>query len=170
MKVCLKRVSAHRQARGHDGGPLCPCQTVQASPSGAAYLAHPARPARARHPAQDCGSGDLEGSNASAKVKPAPLTEFGVKVSIVTTNRRAPVASSCCTPGRCPATPTTATPRRGDRGRGEAHRSRDRARLCRQGIPRPRCGKSAPRLYIGSDAASSASPSVSSSVAPLSNP
>ena len=34
---------------------------------------------------------------------------YGVKVSIVTTNRRAPAGSSCCTPERCPATPTTAT-------------------------------------------------------------
>jgi IS5 family transposase len=34
--------------------------------------------------------------------------EFGVKASIVTTNSRAPGASSCCTPPHCPALPMTA--------------------------------------------------------------
>ena len=35
--------------------------------------------------------------------------EFGVKVSIVTTNACAPAASSCCRPRRCRAIPTTVT-------------------------------------------------------------
>src|ERR1700716_4140887 len=34
----------------------------------------------------------------------------------------------------------------------ENHRLRDRAGLCRQGIPRPRCAKSAPRLHLGPEA------------------
>src|SRR5262245_51707431 len=48
------------------------------------------------------------------------------------------VANLFCTPGRCPAILMT----------GEAHRPRDRACLCRQGIPRPRCPKPAPRLHL----------------------
>jgi IS5 family transposase len=44
------------------------------------------------------------------KGKASAPYEFGVKVSIVTTNVRAPAASSCCTPRRCPAIPTMDTP------------------------------------------------------------
>ena len=43
----------HRQARGDDGGALCPRQTVQPPPSAIAHPAHPARPADPRHPPQD---------------------------------------------------------------------------------------------------------------------
>ena len=45
--------SAHRQARGDDGGALCPRQTVQPPPSAVAHPAHPAGPADPRHPPQD---------------------------------------------------------------------------------------------------------------------
>jgi hypothetical protein len=73
-----------------------------------------------------------------------------VKASIVTT-QCAGVANSCCTPERCPAILMTVTrwaplskPRRGS----PAARSSDRASLCRQGIPRPRCPKSPPRVHL----------------------
>ena len=46
-------LSAHRQARRHDGGALRPCQTVQSPPSGTAHAAHPARPHHPRRPTQD---------------------------------------------------------------------------------------------------------------------
>jgi len=47
-------LSAHRQARGHDGGTLRPRQAIQPPPSTAAHPAHTARPDYPRHPAQDC--------------------------------------------------------------------------------------------------------------------
>jgi len=50
-------LSAHRQARRHDGGALRPCQTVQSPPSGTAHAAHSAGPHHPRYPAQDCGQG-----------------------------------------------------------------------------------------------------------------
>lgn len=71
------------------------------------------------------------------KCKAAAPYEFGVKASIVTNNRRAPGGCSCCTPGRCPITPTTVTPCGTHRPNRDAHRLCDRAGLCRQGIPRP---------------------------------
>jgi hypothetical protein len=46
------------------------------------------------------------------KGKASAPYEFGVKVSIVTTTPAPPAASSCCTPGRFPATPTTGIPLR----------------------------------------------------------
>ena len=46
-------LSAHRQARGDDGGALCPRQAVQPPPSATAHPAHPARSADPRHPPQD---------------------------------------------------------------------------------------------------------------------
>jgi IS5 family transposase len=50
-------LSAHRQARRHDGGALRSCQTVQSPPSGTAHAAHSAGPHHPRYPAQDCGQG-----------------------------------------------------------------------------------------------------------------
>src|SRR6202158_5087663 len=44
------------------------------------------------------------------KGKASAPYEFGVKVSIVTSNARAPGGHSCCTPGRCQATHTTGIP------------------------------------------------------------
>src|SRR6185437_10349173 len=46
-------VSATRQTRRHDGGPLCPCQTVQAPPAAIALPARTARPPHSRHRPQD---------------------------------------------------------------------------------------------------------------------
>ena len=50
-------LSAHRQARRHDGGTLRPCQTVQPPPSRTAHPAHSARPHHPRYPTQDRGQG-----------------------------------------------------------------------------------------------------------------
>jgi Transposase domain (DUF772) len=53
---------AHRQARGHDGGALRPCQAIQAPPSRAPHSAQPARSAHPRYPAQDRGPRRPRGS------------------------------------------------------------------------------------------------------------
>src|SRR5665213_971937 len=47
-------LNPYRQARGDDGGTLCPRQTVQPPSSATAHPAHPARPADPRHPPSDC--------------------------------------------------------------------------------------------------------------------
>lgn len=72
-----------------------------------------------------------------------------VKASIVTNNQPAAAASSCCTPGRCPITLTTVLTCWGGH---RPHRLCDRARLCRQGLPRPRRAKSPPHLHVGPEA------------------
>ena len=46
-------LSAYRQARRHDGGALCPRQTVQAPSSPTAHRAQPAWSYHPRHPPQD---------------------------------------------------------------------------------------------------------------------
>ena len=49
-------LSARRQVRRHDGGPLRPRQAVQPLPSAIAAAAHAGRPTGSRHRPQDCRS------------------------------------------------------------------------------------------------------------------
>src|SRR5512132_3397691 len=58
------------------------------------------------------------------------------------------VVNSCCMPGRCPAILMTTTRCAPSSKPLRGYRPRDRACLCRQGIPRPRCPKPAPRLHL----------------------
>ena len=84
------------------------------------------------------------------KGKASAPYEFGVKASIVTTNRRAPGGLFVLHAKSLPGNPYDGHTLAGrHRGHPKAHRLRDRARLCRQRIPRPRCAKSRPRLYLG---------------------
>ncbi len=79
--------------------------------------------------------------------------EFGVKASIVTTNGRAPGASSCSMPRHCQAIRTTAIyGRRRHRRDREADQMPYRTGLCQQGLSRPHNAKPAPRLHLRPEA------------------
>ena len=83
------------------------------------------------------------------KGKASAPYEFGVKVSVVTTNARAPGGQFVLHAKALPGNPYDGhTLRSAIRGHREAHRARDRARLCRQGIPRPRRLEPTPCLHL----------------------
>src|SRR5215218_9301742 len=84
------------------------------------------------------------------KGKASAPYEFGVKASVVTTNARAPGGQFVLHARTLPGNPYDPHAGRRHRSRSEAYRPRDRACLCRQGIPRPRCPKPAPRLHLRS--------------------
>ena len=87
------------------------------------------------------------------KGKASAPYEFGVKDSTVTTNACAGggqfVLHAKALPGNPYEHHTLAAVHRCHR---DAHRLRDRARLCRHGLPRPQHGQSAPRLRLRSEA------------------
>jgi hypothetical protein len=79
--------------------------------------------------------------------------EFGVKVSIVTTNARAPGGQFVLHAKALHGNPYDGhTLRDVIEQTQKTHRPQDRARLCRQGIPRSWHGEPAPRLYLGPEA------------------
>ena len=73
------------------------------------------------------------------KGKASAPYEFGVKVSIVTTNARAPGGQFVLHAKALPGNPYDGHTLRTVIEETQAHRPRDRAHLRRQGLPRPRC-------------------------------
>ena len=87
------------------------------------------------------------------KGKASAPYEFGVKASIVTTNARAPGGQFVLHAKALPGNPYDGhTLRSAIEDTEKTYRARDRARLCRQRIPRPRCSKPASRLHLRTEA------------------
>ena len=87
------------------------------------------------------------------KGKASAPYEFGVQVSIVTTNARAPGGQFVLHAKALPGKPrTTGTPCATSSTKPKTHRARDRARLCRQGYRGPRYAKYTPSLHLGTEA------------------